>query len=96
MADPLTLDAFLDRFPFFADANFALVEAALAEAHASYGGCAAFPQYHGIVGNHAAHLLACEPGGHTMRLSDTDATTVYSTHRDNLLRQVPRSGTVVA
>lgn len=91
----LTLDAFLDRFPFFADASLALVEAALAEAHASYGGCVLYPQYHGIVGNAAAHLLASEPGGHTMRLSDTDAITVYSVARDNLLRQVPRSGSVV-
>lgn len=94
--NPLTLDAFLDRFPFFRDADFGLVEAALAEAHASYAGCAGYSQYHGIVGNHAAHLLACEPGGHTLRLNDTDATTVYSTNRDALLRQVPRSGSVVA
>lgn len=92
---PLTFDAFLDRFPFFRDADFALVEAALAEAHASYGGCAGYPQYHGIIGNHAAHILASEPGGHTMRLSDTDAITVYSVNRDALLRQVPRSGSVV-
>lgn len=95
MADPLTLDAFLDRFQFFRDADYALVEAALAEAHASYAGCAGFSQYHGIVGNHAAHLLASEPGGHTLRVSDTDAITVYSVNRDNLLRQVPRSGSVV-
>ncbi len=94
--NPLTLDAFLDRFPFFKDAPFGLVEAALAEAHASYAGCAGYPQYHGIVGNHAAHLLACEPGGHTLRLAPTEATSVYSVNRDALLRQVPRSGSVVA
>lgn len=93
--NPLTLDAFLDRFKFFADADFGMVEAALAEAHASYAGCAGYSQYHGIVGNHAAHILASEPGGHTMRLSNTDPATVYSHNRDALLRQVPRSGTVV-
>jgi len=93
--NPLLIADFLARFPFFSDAEAPLVQAAIDEAHASYGGCAAYPQYHGIVGNHAAHLLASEPGGHTLRLNKTDATTVYSINRDALLRQVPRSGSVV-
>lgn len=94
MAD-LTLDEFLDSFPFFVDAPFALVEAKLKAAHEKYGWCAAFPnQYHGIIGNHAAHLLANEPGSHTLRVNGEHVT--YRDIRDELLRQVPRSGSVVA
>lgn len=92
----LTSAEFRNRFPFFDTTNDETIQAALREAHASYGGCAAYAQYHGIVGNHAAHILACEPGGQSMRLNKTDETTVYSAARDRLLRQVPRSGSVVA
>lgn len=91
---PLTYDLFLDAFPLFEDASDILVEAKLALAHASYGGCAGYPQYHGIVGNHTAHLLAIEPGGHTLTV-DSEGHTVYSRARDTLLEQVPATGVVI-
>lgn len=92
---PLTREAFLVAYPVFDDAaNAALVQAKLDLAHASYGWCADYPQYHGIVGNHAAHLLASEPGGHTMRLNEWDARTAYAANRDELLAQVPARGIV--
>lgn len=97
--DPLTFDAFLNAFPLFEDVagtekGATLIESKLAMAHASYGGCAGYPQYYGIIGNHTAHLLCIEPGGHTMKV-DSDGNTVYSMVRDTLLLQVPRTGVVV-
>lgn len=94
MAEPLTLDGFLDAFSYFEGTSFELVEAKLAMAHDAYSGCVDYPQYYGIVGNHAAHLLCIDPGGHTMKV-DLEGHTVYSRARDTLLAQVPRSGVVV-
>lgn len=94
MAEPLSYDAFVVGWKFFEDTGVDLVEAKLALAHAKYGGCADYSQYHGIVGNHTAHLLAIEPGGHTLKV-DSDGNTVYSLERDDLLKQVPRTGVVI-
>lgn len=85
-ADPA---AFRARFDFFSTASDAFVQACLDEAEAAYGHAKEFPQYKGIVGNHAAHLLASNPGGTSMRISKTSPDTVYSIQRDQLLKMLP-------
>lgn len=96
MASPITVAQFKERFRFFELTDAVVVTMALEEAVATYGGCAAFPQYAGIIGNHAAHLLASEPGGTSLRISKTTPDTTYSVNRDALLRMIPASGVVVA
>jgi hypothetical protein len=93
--NPISVATFKARFRFFELTDPVVVTMALDEAVATYGGCAAFPQYPGIIGNHAAHLLASEPGGASLRISKTTPDTVYSINRDTLLKQIPASGTVV-
>jgi hypothetical protein len=95
VASPLSVAQFKERFRFFELTDPVTITMALDEAVATYGGCAAFPQYAGIVGNHAAHLLASEPGGTSLRISKTSPETPYSVNRDALLKQGPASGTVV-
>lgn len=93
-----TLDAatFLVRYADFNQAPIELVEVVLTEAHQAYAGCVDYPTYLQIVGNHAAHLLASEPSGLSMRLNKTGPDTAYSVNRDALLRAIPTSASVVA
>jgi hypothetical protein len=91
-----SIATFKARFDFFSTAADPVIQACLDAAEAAYGHAVDFPQYRGIVGNHAAHLLASNPGGTSMRLSKTSAETLYSVERDKLLEMLPATFLAIA
>ncbi len=85
---PLTYDAFITRFPEFADTDMSLVNATLNDAALEidvrvWGPIAATGQ-----GYLTAHRLALSPFGQAARLIATDGKTTYDTFFQKLVRKV--------